>query len=76
MVGQTGKAIAPRFYLGIGISGSMHHVGGIKDSRKIIAMNIDSKAPMFANSDEAIVADLKEVLPRLIKRVRAITGGA
>jgi electron transfer flavoprotein alpha subunit len=54
----------------------MHHVGGIKDSRKIIAMNIDSKAPMFANSDEAIVADLKEVLPRLIKRVRAITGGA
>jgi electron transfer flavoprotein alpha subunit len=76
MVGQTGKAIAPRFYLGIGISGSMHHVGGIKDSRKIVAMNIDSKAPMFANSDEAIVADLKEVLPRLIKRVRAITGGA
>jgi electron transfer flavoprotein alpha subunit len=76
MVGQTGKAVAPRFYLGIGISGSMHHVGGIKDSRKIIAMNIDSKAPMFANSDEGIVADLKEVLPRLIKRVRAITGGA
>jgi len=76
MVGQTGKAIAPRFYLGIGISGSMHHVGGIKDSRKIIAVNIDPKAPMFANSDEGIVADLKELLPRLVKRVKAITGGA
>jgi electron transfer flavoprotein alpha subunit len=76
MVGQTGKTIAPRFYLGIGISGSMHHVGGIKDSRKIVAINIDPKAPMFANSDEAIVADLKELMPRLIKRVRAITGGA
>jgi electron transfer flavoprotein alpha subunit len=76
MVGQTGKAIAPRFYLGIGISGSMHHVGGIKDSRKIIAVNIDPKAPMFANSDEGIVADLKELLPSLINKVKAITGGA
>jgi electron transfer flavoprotein alpha subunit len=76
MVGQTGKAIAPRFYLGIGISGSMHHVGGIKDSRKIVSVNIDSKAPMFANSDEGIVADLKELLPSLIKKVKAITGGA
>jgi electron transfer flavoprotein alpha subunit len=76
MVGQTGKAIAPRFYLGIGISGSMHHVGGIKDSRKIISVNIDPKAPMFANSDEGIVADLKALLPSLIKKVKAITGGA
>jgi electron transfer flavoprotein alpha subunit len=76
MVGQTGKAIAPRFYLGIGISGSMHHVGGIKDSRKIVSVNIDPKAPMFANSDEGIVADLKVLLPSLIKKVKAITGGA
>jgi electron transfer flavoprotein alpha subunit len=76
MVGQTGKAIAPRFYLGIGISGSMHHVGGIKDSRKIISVNIDPKAPMFANSDEAVVADLKALLPSLLKKVKAITGGA
>jgi len=76
MVGQTGKAIAPRFYLGIGISGSMHHVGGIKDSRKLISVNIDPKAPMFANSDEGIVADLKALLPSLIKKVKAIKGGA
>ena len=76
MVGQTGKAIAPRFYLGIGISGSMHHVGGIKDSRKLISVNIDPKAPMFANSDEGIVADLKALLPCLLKKVKAIKGGA
>jgi electron transfer flavoprotein alpha subunit len=76
MVGQTGKTVAPRFYLALGISGSMHHLGGIKDSKRIVAVNIDSKAPIVANSDEAFVADLREVLPLLITKVKAATGGA
>lgn len=76
MVGQTGKTVAPRFYLALGISGSMHHLGGIKDSKRVIAVNIDSKAPIFPNSDEGFVADLREVLPLLIERVKSVTGGA
>ena len=75
MIGQTGRAVAPRLYLALGISGSMHHIGGIKDSRQIVAVNTDTKAPIFANSDEGFVADLKEVLPRLLERVRQATGG-
>jgi electron transfer flavoprotein alpha subunit len=70
MIGQTGKTVVPRFYLGMGISGSMHHVGGIKDSKTIISLNVDAKAPMFPNSDEGFVADAREVLPRLLKLVR------
>ena len=76
MVGQTGKTVAPRFYLALGISGSMHHLGGIKDSKRIVSVNIDPKVPIFPNSDEAFVADLREVLPLLVERVRAATGGA
>jgi electron transfer flavoprotein alpha subunit len=76
MVGQTGKTVAPRFYLALGISGSMHHLGGIKDSKKVVAVNIDAKAPIIPNSDETFVADLREVLPLLIERVRTATGGA
>lgn len=75
MVGQTGKTVAPRFYLALGISGSMHHLGGIKDSKKVVAVNIDAKAPIFPNSDEGFVADLREVLPLLIERVKSATGG-
>ncbi|AJE03083.1 electron transfer flavoprotein subunit alpha/FixB family protein [Geobacter pickeringii] len=75
MVGQTGRTVTPRFYLALGISGSMHHVGGIKDSRRIISINSDAKAPIFANSDEGFVADLKEVLPRLLDRARSEVGG-
>jgi len=75
MVGQTGRTVAPRFYLALGISGSMHHVGGIKDSKKIVAVNIDPRVPIFPNSDEGFVADLREVLPLLVERVRSATGG-
>ncbi|MDO3377277.1 electron transfer flavoprotein subunit alpha/FixB family protein [Geoalkalibacter halelectricus] len=75
MVGQTGKTVAPRFYLALGISGSMHHFGGIKDSRRIISLNIDPKVPMFPNSDEGFVADLNAVMPLLLERVRSATGG-
>lgn len=76
MVGQTGRTVTPRLYLALGISGSMHHVGGIKDSRRIIAVNSDPKAPIFTNSDEGFVADLREVLPRLLARAKSTGGGA
>lgn len=76
MVGQTGRTVTPRLYVALGISGSMHHVGGIKDSRRIVSINNDSKAPIFTNSDEGFVADLSEVVPRLLERARASQGGA
>ena len=76
MVGQTGRTVTPRLYVALGISGSMHHVGGIKDSRRIVAVNSDAKAPVFPNADEGFVADLKEVLPCLLSRVKATIGGA
>lgn len=76
MIGQTGRTVTPRLYVALGISGSMHHVGGIKDSRRIVAINSDSKAPIFPNVDEGFVADLKELLPRLLDQVKARVGGA
>lgn len=76
MVGQTGRTVTPRLYLALGISGSMHHVGGIKDSRRIVAVNSDAKAPIFPNCDEGFVADLREVLPRLLARAKSTAGGA
>lgn len=76
MIGQTGRTVTPRFYLALGISGSMHHVGGIKDSRRIVAINSDAKAPIFPNADEGFVADLKQVLPHLLARAKSAAGGA
>ena len=76
MVGQTGRTVTPRFYLALGISGSMHHIGGMKDAKKVVAVNIDPKAPIFPNADEGFVADLGEVLPLLLERAQKAVGGA
>jgi electron transfer flavoprotein alpha subunit len=70
MIGQTGKVVGPDFYLALGISGASHHVGGIRDSGKIVAVNRDPRAPIFRSSDFGISADLKDVLPELVKRIR------
>jgi electron transfer flavoprotein alpha subunit len=70
MIGQTGKVVSPDLYLALGISGASHHVGGIQESGKIVAVNRDPQAPIFRSSDFGISADLKDVLPELIERIK------
>jgi electron transfer flavoprotein alpha subunit len=70
MIGQTGRVVSPDFYLALGISGASHHVGGIRDSGRIVAVNRDPRAPIFQSADFGISADLRDVLPELIKRIR------
>jgi electron transfer flavoprotein alpha subunit len=52
----------------------MHHVGGIKDSKYLVSLNIDPKAPIFSNSDECFIADVRGVLPLLLDKIRAHAG--
>jgi electron transfer flavoprotein alpha subunit len=70
MIGQTGKSVTPEVYLALGVSGSPHHVAGIQQSREILSVNLDPAAPIFGFSDRGFVGDLKELLPRLIERIK------
>lgn len=70
-VGQTGVTVAPRLYVGAGISGAPHHRGGMQASQVIVAVNNDPEAPIFEICDFAVVGDLADVLPQAAEVIRA-----
>jgi electron transfer flavoprotein alpha subunit len=65
-VGISGRIVRPRLYIACAISGSVHHLGGMKESGSVIAINRDRHAPMMELADLAVVGDAREVVPALL----------
>lgn len=71
-IGLTGRIISPRVYVACGISGSPHHMDGVRQAQLVVAINTDRHASIFTYADVGILGDVCEVLPALIATLRRL----
>ena len=67
MIGQSGRMVAPKLLITLGVSGAAQFATGITNAKFILAVDKNPKAPIFEMADLGIVGDVKEVLPLLIR---------
>jgi electron transfer flavoprotein alpha subunit len=70
-IGLTGRAISPKIYLALGISGAVQHLVGVRSAKEIVAINIDPEAPIFKVATYGIVGDMFTVMPALVANLEA-----
>jgi electron transfer flavoprotein alpha subunit len=70
-IGISGKVVAPKLYLTMGVSGQVQHLYGVRDAKIIAAIDKNEKAPICANADYYIVGDLKEYAPLIAAEIKA-----
>ena len=73
-IGQTGETISPRLYIGLGVSGAVHHTSGIQGAGTVVAICDDSEAPIFEMADFGVVGDVTEVVPQLVEELATLRG--
>ena len=73
-IGQTGETISPRLYIGLGVSGAVHHTSGIQGAGTVVAICDDSEAPIFEMADFGVVGDVTEVVPQLVEELAKMRG--
>ncbi len=73
-IGQTGETISPRLYIGLGVSGAVHHTSGIQGAGTVVAICDDSEAPIFEMADFGVVGDVAEVVPQLVEELAKLRG--
>ena len=71
-IGTTGKIVAPRLYIGFGVSGAGQHVSGITGSEVIVTVNSDPTSPLLKMADLGVVGDLHEIVPILLRKLEAL----
>ena len=70
-IGLSGRTVAPKLIITLGISGAVQFTAGMNGSELIISVNQDPNASIFDISHYAIVGDIYKVVPMLIENIKA-----
>ena len=73
-IGISGRKVAPKLYVACGISGTIQHAAGIRDSQIIVSINNSETANIHEMSDFSLVGDIYTVLPALTKALKEKVG--
>jgi electron transfer flavoprotein alpha subunit len=68
-IGLTGRAIAPRLLIEVGVRGAFEHMSGSVKAGVIVALNANERAPIFEHADVGVVGDWRETLPALVNEL-------
>jgi electron transfer flavoprotein alpha subunit len=69
-IGLSGVQVKPELYVGLGVSGQVQHMTGVRGAKLVCAVNSDENAPIFPLCDFGIVGNLYDVVPKLIKELK------
>lgn len=75
-VGLTGRAVRPKLYVAVGISGQIQHLAGMSSSGTIVAINTDAACPMMELASISVVGDYAQILPAMVAEIKKRKGSA
>lgn len=75
-VGLTGRAVRPKLYIAVGISGQIQHLAGMSSSQTIVAINTDPACPLMQLANISVQGDYNELLPAITAEVKNRKGHA
>ena len=73
-IGLSGRTVAPKLIINLGISGAVQFTAGMNGSELIISINDNPSAAIFDVSHYGIVGDIYKIVPNLIACIKNAKG--
>lgn len=73
-IGLSGRTVAPKLLITLGISGAVQFTAGMTGSEMIVSINQDANASIFDVSHYGIVGDIYQVVPKWVANIKKEKG--